>query len=375
MSTLIHVVTWCGVAAAFIMTCSAPGQPVSIPSTQVQQAYSIQELPPLPGGLYSEARGINDAGVIVGQAHDGVYFPAVRWIDGVAEPLGILPSFPPHDAAAGWSVNNKGQVVGSSYRDTSMWTGLPFVWEDHLLRQLPIPADLDRGIAFSINEAGQIAGAVWLGDLGGMSACVWTPTTGGWVLTLLKSLGGDGPFAFLSFAFDINNTGVMVGVSNGRACVWEGAGANPIAVECPPVGSPLSAIFGINNVGRIAGAYVAPDMTGGRSFLGNSCGDLGSLGGYTTISVHRVNDAGVMVGHAYNGAPSEVFSSSAESRAIVWRYGAPLSLNDLVRPVDGAWNVRQAWDINGRGAIVGFGNYAGEGRAFVMTPRTVRPVR
>jgi hypothetical protein len=42
-------------------------------------------------------------------------------------------------------------------------------------------------------------------------------------------------------------------------------------------------------------------------------------------------------------------------------------LNDLVGPGSG-WELRAAEGINDRGAITGYGRYAGETRAFLLVP-------
>jgi len=67
-----------------------------------------------------------------------------------------------------------------------------------------------------------------------------------------------------------------------------------------------------------------------------------------------INDSGQTVGQS-------------GSRAVLWRGGRIANLNDLVGAGTG-WVLKEARAINNRGQIVGWGDYGGQKRAFLLTP-------
>jgi uncharacterized membrane protein len=96
------------------------------------------------------------------------------------------------------------------------------------------------GVAFGINNAGQIVG--WSVVGGTMVATEWS---GGGVI----NLGGLPGFTF-SEAFGINNAGQIVGLSDGFATEW--SGGSVINLGGLP-GSTASEALGINDAGRAVG--------------------------------------------------------------------------------------------------------------------------
>jgi probable HAF family extracellular repeat protein len=110
-----------------------------------------------PGAI---AFAINGHNQIVGQAvnSDGTALAAI-WQNNTVTSLGILL---PGDAASfATSINNRGQVVGSSFDSTSSWShGL--LWQNGRMYDLntlfPASSNLYVISASNINESGQIAG-------------------------------------------------------------------------------------------------------------------------------------------------------------------------------------------------------------------------
>jgi len=110
-----------------------------------------------PGAI---AYAINDHNQIVGQAvnSEGTALAAI-WENNTVRSLGVLL---PGDAAAfATSINNRGQVVGSSFDSSSNWShGL--IWEKGRMFDLnqlfPASSNLYVISASNINESGQIAG-------------------------------------------------------------------------------------------------------------------------------------------------------------------------------------------------------------------------
>src|ERR1700733_5925855 len=110
-----------------------------------------------PGGI---AYAVNGHNQIVGQAvnSDGIPLAAI-WENNTVKSLGVLL---PGDAAAfATSINNKGQVVGSSFDSSGNWShGL--LWQNGRMFDLnqlfPASSNLYVISASNINESGQIAG-------------------------------------------------------------------------------------------------------------------------------------------------------------------------------------------------------------------------
>jgi len=142
-----------GQAVGYSGTCTAANYAV------VWENGTATQLPDLgtPGGI---AFAINGHNQIVGQAvnSEGIALAAI-WENNTVRSLGVLL---PGDAAAfATSINNRGQVVGSSFDSSSNWShGL--IWENGRMFDLnqlfPASSNLYVISASNINESGQIAG-------------------------------------------------------------------------------------------------------------------------------------------------------------------------------------------------------------------------
>ena len=119
------------------------------------------QLPDL-GRTGSDAYAINDHGQAVGYvtSPDGTtIFPTV-WLDGARgapTSLGILPG---DGAAFATGINNRGQVVGSTFNAIGWSHG--FLWQDGVLTNLNSLISGDSNLSIiagsNINERGQISG-------------------------------------------------------------------------------------------------------------------------------------------------------------------------------------------------------------------------
>ena len=109
-----------------------------------------------PGAI---AFAINDRGQIVGQAvnSEGVAVAAL-WQNNTVRSLGLLPG----DASSfATSINNRREVVGSTFDSSSNWSH-GFIWRNGVITDLntlfPASSHLFVISASNINESGQIAG-------------------------------------------------------------------------------------------------------------------------------------------------------------------------------------------------------------------------
>lgn len=160
----------------------------------------------ISGGTYSEARGINESGQVVGKA-DG---RACLWEDGVRIDLGTLGG----SSSVAFAINDSGQVVGTEY-GTGWRHG--FLWEDGVMTDFGAV-----NIVLDINNAGQV-----VGESGG-HAFLWEngvmidlndmiPAGSGWVLRQAQGINDVGQIA---------GTGYLNGVT--RAFLLTPVTATPV---------------------------------------------------------------------------------------------------------------------------------------------------
>ncbi|MDP9177223.1 MAG: hypothetical protein M3O61_06040 [Gemmatimonadota bacterium] len=123
------------------------------------------------GGVRSEAYAISENGAIVGTSYISGGGPGVAffWSAGVMEYLGVL-----YSQARG--VNNAGQVVGWTWASSSralLWTKSGGTWTSE---ELVVP-NASSSYAYAINEAGQVIGG--FGSVsGGRRGFSWTRASG-----------------------------------------------------------------------------------------------------------------------------------------------------------------------------------------------------
>jgi probable HAF family extracellular repeat protein len=302
------------------------------------------------GGPNSAAYGVNELGQIVGAAEtsttnnedfcgfNGWGFPSSTQCLPFVWQLGHMFRLPTLGGANGQAlaINNKGEVAGmaeTTYADPNPDCAVsqfkPVIWERGHIHELPTyPGDAD-GIPVGINDKGQV--------VGGSGACAPFNPASGFYYADYHALvwESDGSYR------DLGNLG--------------GAGG------AGPVGNFA---IGINNRGQVVGHSDLPDNTTFHAFLWTretGMQDLGTLPGDTYSLAIRVNDQGEVVGASLD--------ANFNSRAVLWKNGAPVDLNTLVVSNAAKLTLQLAWSINSSGKIVGLAaTSTSEAHGFLAIP-------
>lgn len=292
-------------------------------------------------------------------------------------------------------INDNGQVVGIRYAKTPyMDTGdiytkayQSYVWQKGRLRSLGLAATHPRVLAKAINNKGDVVGAEE--DV--------TPTEFPWTLgdaylwnrgrkTALSALTLHARQADATFALDINNKGVIVGSSGvafvmspndsddwSHAVVWER-------------GKLIDLGWGeakaINDQGQIAGVSTTfPDQFenhavlwdhGRKIVLGdgaaNAINNHGQVVGLLNTGRAFLYDKGKMIDLGSN----EPIAINDQGQVLLhggylWHQGKYYNLN-LLTPALARWSNNQFSGINNNGAVIGYGTYKNQERAFLLVP-------
>lgn len=239
------------------------------------------------GGAYGAAYAINDQGQVVGESQTAAGVThAFLWEDGVMTDLGTVPGAEGISSAR--DINNRGQIVGSSYSDGK---SRMLMWKDGQVRVLS--SSVAGGNAWAVNEAGNVSGSITLEGEFASRAAVWENGE----LSVLDEPGSQG--------FAINNRGQVVGRQN------QTGGRRPRMVRwwrdqtvaLGSFGGSYHYPFAMNDVGQVVGISEDANFQA-RAFLWQD-GELISLpvleGAYGTA--RGINNRGQIVGESIaNGA-------------------------------------------------------------------------
>jgi len=236
--------------------------------------YAVMSPLPTLGGSNGTAYMVNKSGTVVGYAENTtldstcpapqkLQFKPVIWQDGEVQEL---PASSGDLEGMAYAINDSGQVVGASgtCAPYSIITGLylqplhALLWETGTVTDLGSLGGTGQGngiIPHGINNQGQVVGYSDLRGNANFHAFLWARATG---MQDLGTLTGD----VNSVAIAINDAGDVVGVSldanfNLRGFLWQNGTITDLNTMVP-ANSPLSLITacGINSSGQIIGVAV-----------------------------------------------------------------------------------------------------------------------
>ncbi len=321
------------------------------------------------GDLGSEARAINDDGVVVGSISfnsGGTPRERAFWYSEGVRHFDFDGGSAPNMRSSALAVNAAGCAVGW----TQATDGAPIylaTWK--AADSCPFNDSISyEGLGGSstagrgINAAHQVVGT---SETGGGEYHAFSKTLGVTNMADLGVLGGG----WGSAALAINNEGVSVGYSSSStvvqtAVIWDGGG--PVELGAFP-GAPAateSYAHAINDLPtpQIVG-WSDGSPTGGQQHAciwhGGTMVDLPTLDGGNMSEANDVNDHGDVVGWA-RAADFYVY-------AVMWVDGQITDLN-TVAGIPAGWVLADGRGINNSGQIVGRGVFGGSDRAFLLTP-------
>ncbi|MGZ8783276.1 MAG: DUF3466 family protein [Gaiellaceae bacterium] len=242
-----------------------------------------------PGGGDSWAAAIDERGQVVGWRGDDLGHGrgrAFMWQNGRLRGLGVLPA-----RSYSWAraLNERAEVVGESYSVDDAQDGVPvktraFLWRDGKMIDLGALPGHRESSAVAINERGQILGSSWrLASNPAGRAFIWRAGK-------LVDLGDIRPIAINDRGQVIANTGADG--DEGRAVLWQ----DGKRIFLPTLGGKGSEAVAINGRGQIVGASATPTNARHAVLWANGrITDLGTLGGKNSRA-SAINDRGQIVG-------------------------------------------------------------------------------
>jgi probable HAF family extracellular repeat protein len=301
-------------------------------------AYTVLELSPAAGAGRVPCR-LNNLGDLVGRADNSAArgTRATTWSHSTLQPK-VLGALPGGEYSTASALNDAGEVAGAANTGNSI---VPFIWTSTGgLRRIPLLPGDNCGQAFGINKYGHVAG--YSSGPNGSKAFLWTRSAGVYKLGVLP--GGN-----YSRACDINDLDEVAGTSasaaGDRAALWTKTGNVRDLGTLP--GDNSSEATAINNNGDVVGYSKGPQ--GMRAFFWTQTSgmqDLGVLPGGDSSRALGINDLGAVVGSS---------TSSSGDRAFIWTKQAGMrDLNSVASAGLGVMFV-EAHAVNYTGEILVMG--------------------
>jgi probable HAF family extracellular repeat protein len=352
--------------------------------------YTVTDLGTLSGGNFSQPFFINRYGLVSGSSSlaDGSQH-ATLWLDGLMGDIGAPGLGGPNSIAFGDNerFQSAGEAETSTPDPNAEdfcgfgthLTCLPFLWQDGKMVQLPTLGG-NNGAANAISNRGKVAGFAENStpdpgcpapQLLHFKPVVWENG----LIHKLPTAGGDPD----GIAYNVNDNGEVVGASGTcttfnpnflnsllavHALLWENGKATDLGNLGGATGQAGgNAAYAINNRGEVVGSSDLAGDTTFHAFLWTrktGMEDLGTLSGDVASNSISINDGGSVVGFSLD--------ANFNPRAFLWRKGRMTDLNTLIVG-DSPLYLLTGCSINSRGEITGLGlTSSGEIHTYLASP-------
>lgn len=292
---------------------------------------TITDLGLLPGGTYASGYTINNADLVAGMAYNSLGgLERVLWNNGA---MTTIPNFDPSSTLIPTKLNEGGHLILNEYIGKSSVNYAIWREPNGTYHQLPpFPGgDPLRVHALSINTAGLIVGYARESNLGPFHGVIWQNGS------FLQDIG-------LVLPQDINDLGQVVGGTASTAFLWQNGTFTDLGALSP---GAVSSAYAINNTGTIVGT-----SNGGFPvrWVNGQISSLPVPNGVIQPRPVDVNDAGDIIGWGTSSAPGALYASA------FWRNGQPLLLPAWPGATQTlARSINDSAEIVGEGPIVAGG--------------------
>ena len=328
--------------------------------------FTATVVPNLDGGTGTVARGVNNAGWVVGQADSSAGLVGFVFRNGVTTGLPLLEG---GSEGKAHSVNDGGTIVGECKNAEGVsravvWVEQGGVWT---VSDLGTFDDQERGmgVATRINNAGQITGYASTQGPASYHAFLWTAG----VMVDQGTLGYSGSLAF-SQGLGLSESGnvagyayrVLGGPEHGMF-VDENGGQ-----DITPAGRFGLAQWHNVNASGVLGGYVAESTLTGGGFRAATYANreftlVPLIDGLPEAYGYDINDAGTVVGTNFLLAP---FPEPNTFLAFAFIDGVTYDLNTVTDGVPGV--LTESTDVSNTGLIVATGDNGFAPLAVLLTP-------
>lgn len=306
--------------------------------------YHVTYIGRLPGHIMARSAAVNDLGHVCGFSDNKAFFWTPE--NGMVE----LPPLPPRTDAIAYDLNNSDVIAGTSGIDFAGPNSNRAVrWNNGIVEDLGTLPGGSRSQGFGINDSGWVVG---YGHYTQAGMEYWRPTLyrDGFGMTILDGVTGG-------YAYDVSNTGHVVGITSGGSYTWMVAGG--LNLLGAPAGWGSTAANGISKDGNwVAGSVISASgnlMQLARWSVATGWQDYASVNNSGFVSI---NNHGDCVGSG-SGFATYFYTDSLGSHDV----------NIYIDPASG-WVINTVTDINESGQIAASGQntITFEAGALLLTP-------